>query len=458
MQRRNLLVIDDEENMRHVLASMLRKEGYDVSLAADGLDGLQRIAEQRFDFILCDIKMPRMDGLEFLKNLQGTRNPAIIITMSAYGTLDLAIETMQLGAYDYISKPFKPAEIILTLKKAEERERLQRENVLLREEVQRKYNFQNLIGKSAHMMHVCEIIKKIAQHKSPVLITGESGTGKELVAKAIHYNGTRSPRPFLAVNCGAIPENLLESELFGHKKGAFTGAIYDRRGIFEEADGGTILLDEIGELPQPLQVKLLRVLQEKEIRRVGEDCCVSIDVRIIAATAKDLAQEAQKGSFREDLFYRLNVLPVHIPPLRERKEDIPLLVDYFLQKYNQQGGISVQGLTPPALRLLMNYHWPGNVRELENIIERTMVMIDTATIDEHDLPDYIRNVSKEDYATDSSIDEYSIKKMERRLEEKLIRKALQKTRGNKTRAIKLLEISYPALLSKIEEYGIEHDN
>jgi two-component system response regulator AtoC len=308
------------------------------------------------------------------------------------------------------------------------------------------------------MMHVCEMIKKIAQHKSPVLITGESGTGKELVAKAIHYNGARSARPFLAVNCGAIPENLLESELFGHKKGAFTGAVYDRAGIFEEADGGTILLDEIGELPQPLQVKLLRVLQEKEIRRVGEDRSVLIDVRIIAATAKDLAQEAQKGSFREDLFYRLNVLPVHIPPLRERKEDIPLLVDYFLQKYNQQGAVSVQGITPPALKLLTNYHWPGNVRELENIIERTMVMTESVTIDEHDLPDYIRNVSMENYSPDSSIDEYSIKKMERRLEEKLIRKALQKTHGNKTRAIKLLEISYPALLSKIEEYGIEHES
>jgi two-component system response regulator AtoC len=458
MQRRSLLIIDDEENMRHLLASMLRKEGYDVSLAADGLDGLQQIAEQHFDFILCDIKMPRMDGREFLKNFQGTRNPAIIITMSAYGTLDLAIETMQLGAYDYISKPFKPAEIILTLKKAEERERLQRENLLLRQEVQRKYNFQNLIGKSAHMMHVCEMIKKISQHTSPVLITGESGTGKELVAKAIHYNGARSPRPFLAVNCGAIPENLLESELFGHKKGAFTGAVYDRRGIFEEADGGTILLDEIGELPYPLQAKLLRVLQEKEIRRVGDDRCISIDVRIIAATAKDIAQEAQNGSFREDLFYRLNVLPVHIPPLRERKEDIPLLIDYFLHKYNQQSSTSVQGIAPPALKLLTNYLWPGNVRELENIIERIMVMIDTTTIDVQDLPDYIRNVSIEDCSADSSMDEYSIKKMARLLEEKLIRKALQKTRGNKTRAIKLLEISYPALLSKIEEYGIEYDN
>ena len=271
MQHKTLLVIDDEENMRYVLQSMLTKEDYDVTLAADGLEGLQQLAEQSFDFILCDIKMPRMDGLEFLKTLQETHPPSTIITMSAYGTIDLAIETMQLGAYDYISKPFKPAEIILTLKKAEERERLKKENVLLREEVQRKYNFQNFVGESSHIMHLFEMIKKIAVHKSPVLITGESGTGKELVAKAIHYNGPRSNQPFSAINCGAIPKNLLESELFGHKKGAFTGAVHDRRGIFEEADGGTILLDEIGELPQPLQVKLLRVLQEGEIRRVGED-------------------------------------------------------------------------------------------------------------------------------------------------------------------------------------------
>jgi len=456
MQNKTLLVIDDEENMRHVLQSMLTKEGYDVTLAADGLEGLQQLSKQPFDFILCDIKMPRMDGLAFLKTLQGTHTPSTIITMSAYGTIDLAIETMQLGAYDYISKPFKPAEIILTLKKAEERERLKKENVLLREEVQRKYNFQNFIGKSSHVMHLCEMIKKIALHKSPVLITGESGTGKELVAKAIHYNGPRSNQPFSAINCGAIPENLLESELFGHKRGAFTGAIYDRRGIFEEADGGSILLDEIGELPHPLQVKLLRVLQEGEIRRVGEDRSLTIDVRIIAATAKDLSQEAKKGDFREDLFYRLNVLPVHILPLRERREDIPPLVTHFLQKYNKQSGLSIQGITPQAQKLLINYHWPGNVRELENIIERTMVMNDKTTIDEHDLPDYIKH-AKIDDINGSLAEEYSIKKMELIMEQKLIRKALTKTHGNKTRAAKLLEISYPALLSKIEEYGIEYE-
>jgi two-component system, NtrC family, response regulator AtoC len=456
MQHKKLLVIDDEENMRHVLQSMLTKEGYDVKLAADGLEGLQQLSEQPFDFILCDIKMPRMDGLEFLKTLQGRHNPSTIITMSAYGTIDLAIETMQLGAYDYISKPFKQAEIILTLKKAEERERLKKENVLLREEIQRKYDFHNFVGKSSHIMHLFEMIKKISLHKSPVLITGESGTGKELVAKAIHYNGPRSTQPFLAVNCGAIPENLLESELFGHKKGAFTGAVYDRRGIFEEADGGTILLDEIGELPQPLQVKLLRVLQEGEIRRVGDDRCLMIDVRIIAATAKDLSLEAKKGVFREDLFYRLNVLPVHILPLRERREDIPLLVTHFLQKYNRQSGLSIQSITSHAQKLLINYHWPGNVRELENIIERTMVMTDKKTIDEHDLPDYIKHAIIGEI--DGSLaDEYSIKKMELILEQKLIRKALTKTHGNKTRAAKLLEISYPALLSKIEDYGIEYE-
>jgi two-component system response regulator AtoC len=456
MQHKTLLIIDDEENMRHVLQSMLTKEGYDVTLAADGLEGLQQLSEQLFDYILCDIKMPRMDGLEFLKSLQNTRISSTIITMSAYGTIDLAIETMHLGAYDYISKPFKPAEIILTLKKAEERKRLKKENVLLREEVQRKYNFQNFVGKSAHIMHLFETIKKISLHKSPVLITGESGTGKELVAKAIHYNGPRCNQPFLAVNCGAIPENLLESELFGHKKGAFTGAVYDRRGIFEEADGGTILLDEIGELPHALQVKLLRVLQEGEMRRVGEDRSLMVDVRIIAATAKDLSQEAKKGNFREDLFYRLHVLPVHILPLRERREDIPLLITHFLQKYNRQNSLSIQSITSQAQKLLFNYPWPGNVRELENIIERTMVMTEKAVIDEHDLPYYIKHAAVEDI-NGSLAEEYSIKKMELVLEQKLIRKALTKTHGNKTRAAKLLEISYPALLSKIEEYGIEYE-
>jgi two-component system response regulator AtoC len=394
-----------------------------------------------------------MDGLEFLKNLQSKNSAATIITMSAYGTLDLAIETMQLGAYDYISKPFKPPEIILTLKKAEERERLRRENLLLRQEVEKKYNFHNIIGKSPQIVSLCEMIKKIAQHKTPVLITGESGTGKELVAKAIHYNSPRSSRIMLAINCSAIPETLLESELFGYKKGAFTGAISNRKGLFEEASEGSILLDEIGELSPALQVKLLRVLQEGEIRRLGEQHPIYIDVRIIAATAKDLSREVPRGTFREDLFYRLNVLYVHIPPLRERAEDIPLLVDHFIQKYNDSGDLHIKGITPPALKMLINYRWPGNVRELENVIERSMVMTDNARIDAQDLPESISRNEAEG-ADEGAETEYSIKKMGKMMEEKLIRRALERTRGNKSRAARILEISYPALLSKINDYGI----
>ena len=454
MHGKKILVIDDEENMRHFLTSLLTKEGYEVSLAADGLEGLQHIEEQIFDIILCDIRMPRMDGLEFLKNLKGKNSSATIITMSAYGTIDLAIETMQLGAYDYISKPFKPPEIILTLKKAEERERLRRENLILRQEVEQKYNFHNIIGKSPQIVSLCETIKKAAQHKIPVLITGESGTGKELVAKAIHYNSPRSSRIMLAINCSAIPETLLESELFGYKKGAFTGAISNHKGLFEEAHEGSIFLDEIGEISPALQVKLLRVLQEGEIRRLGEQHPVYVDVRIIAATAKDLYREVHRGAFREDLFYRLNVLPVPIPPLRERADDIPRLVDHFIQKYNASSDLHITGITPAALKTLINYRWPGNVRELENAIERSMVMTDGFKIDEQDLPESVCR-KKTDSLEDTSETEYSIKKMEKMMEEKLIRKALERTRGNKSRAARILEISYPALLSKINEYRIE---
>jgi two-component system response regulator AtoC len=285
-QKKQLLVIDDEENLRHLLRSLLEKEGYDVCLAADGQEALVCLEQQDFDIILCDLRMPRMDGMEFLKQAAGRTGTATIITMSAYGTMDLALETMQLGAYDFISKPFKPTEVLLVLKKAEERERLKKENRQLRSQLKQLYGFENLIGKSPQMQGICELIGKVAAFKSSVLITGESGTGKELVARAIHETSPRKERIFLGINCGAIPDSLLESELFGHKKGSFTGAIQDRKGFFEEADGGTLFLDEIGDIPINLQVKLIRALQEGEIRRVGEDRAVSVDVRVIAATAR----------------------------------------------------------------------------------------------------------------------------------------------------------------------------
>jgi len=451
---KRILIIDDEENFRHMLCVILKKEHYDVETASNGEEGLKKMTLSPFDQILCDIRMPHMDGMEFLKEAQKMGIEATIIMMSAYGTIDTAIEAMKLGAYDYISKPFKPDEIILTLKKAEERERLRKENELLRKEVQKEYSFKNIISKNEKMLNLFEVIKKVAPYKSTILITGESGTGKELIAKALHYTSDRSERPFIPVNCGAIPENLLESELFGHAKGAFTDAIRTKKGLFEEADGGTLFLDEIGELPPQLQVKLLRVLQDGEIRRVGESKSIQIDVRIVAATVKDLAKEVSEGRFREDLFYRLNVLPMHLPPLRERKEDIPLLVQHFVHKYSQSMNKHVLAISPKGLEVLMNYKWYGNVRELENTIERAIVLTDGESIELENLPIEIQNFQDQIQFTTLAEENYSIKKASKFLEMNLIKKALKKTKGNHTHAARLLEISHRALLYKIKEYEI----
>jgi two-component system response regulator AtoC len=372
--------------------------------------------------------------------------------------VDIAIEAIKLGAYDYISKPFKPDEIILTLKKAEERERLRKENEFLRKEVKKEYSFENIISKNKMMQRIFEVIKKVAQYKSTILITGESGTGKELVARALHYSSDRAQKPFIPVNCGAIPENLLESELFGHAKGAFTDAIRTKKGLFEEADEGTLFLDEIGELPGQLQVKLLRVLQDGEIRRVGESKSIKINVRIVAATVKDLTKEVNEGRFRDDLFYRLNVLPIHIPPLRERKEDISLLTSHFIKKHSQAMNKNVVGIDSKALEALMNYKWYGNVRELENSIERAIVLADRENIELENLPAEIQNFQDEIQLEPLSEEEYSIKKASRFLEMTLIKKGLKKTKGNHTHAAKLLEISHRALLYKIKEYGIVEDD
>jgi two-component system response regulator AtoC len=451
---KRILIVDDEENFRHMLSVILIKEGYEVEAASNGEEGLQKSLMFPFDQILCDIRMPRMDGLEFLRELRKAQVDTTIIVMSAYGTLDIAIEAMKLGAYDYISKPFKPDEIILTLRKAEEREQLRRENQLLRKEVAKEYSFENIVSKNEEMQKIFDVIKKIAQYKSTVLITGESGTGKELVARALHYNSNRSQNAFIPVNCGAIPENLLESELFGHAKGAFTDAIRTKKGLFEEADAGTLLLDEIGELPAQLQVKLLRVLQEGEVRRVGEAKAIKVDVRIVAATAKDLAKEVNEGRFREDLFYRLNVLPIHIPPLRERKEDIPLLIHHFIKKYNQIINKNVVGIDQKALEAMMRYKWFGNVRELENAIERAIVLSDKDHLEIENFPIEVQDFKEELQLEALSDEECSIKKASKALEINLIKRALKKTRGNHTHAARLLEISHRALLYKIKDYGI----
>jgi len=451
---KRILIVDDEESFRNVLTVILRKEGYEVEGATNGEEGLNKISSAAFDHVLCDIRMPQMDGLEFLRESQKAGAEVPVIMMSAYGTVDTAIEAMKLGAYDYISKPFKPDEIILALKKAEERERLRKENELLRRQVKKEYSFENIVSKNDKMNKLFEIIRKVAPYKSTILITGESGTGKELVAKAIHYNSNRSKMFFVPVNCGAIPENLLESELFGHVKGAFTDAIRTKKGLFEEADEGTIFLDEIGELPTQLQVKLLRVLQDGEIRRVGESKSIQIDVRIVAATVKDLAREVNEGRFRDDLFYRLNVLHLFIPPLRERKEDIPLLVQHFINKHNQSLNKNVKEVDSKALELLMNYKWSGNVRELENMIERAVVLTDGEKIELDNLPFEIQNFKNEVPMVTMAEEEYSIKKASKMLEMGLIRKALKKTKGNHTQAARLLEISHRALLYKIKDYGI----
>jgi two-component system response regulator AtoC len=360
---------------------------------------------------------------------------------------------MKAGAYDYVQKPFKPDEVVLTLRKAEERESLRRENRALRDEIRKEHRFEDILAKSPRMQEIFRTITKIADYKTTILVTGESGVGKELVARAVHHRSSRRGGPFVPVNCGAIPENLLESELFGHKKGAFTDAVHDRRGLFEEATNGTLFLDEIGELPLALQVKLLRVLEDERIRRVGDTKDVQVDVRIVAATHRDLTAETKAGRFREDLFYRLNVLHIHCPPLRDRREDIPLLIDHFLARNNVRLGTRIRGLDTEARRLLYEYAWPGNVRELENTIERAMVLAESEQIVATDLSERIRE-ARDPVQLQLASGELSVKKTMRIIEEILIRRALQKTKGNRTRAAEVLEISHRALLYKIKDYEI----
>jgi two-component system response regulator AtoC len=453
MSEKRLLVIDDEENMRHMLSKLLGKAGYIVEAASDGHEGLKMAQSLAYDFILCDIKMPHMSGMDFLKSSRDKIGATTVIMMSAYGTIDTAIEAMKLGAYDYISKPFKTDEVYLTLKKAEERESLRQENFRLKERIKKiedSYNFGSLVAKSETMQSMFRIAAKAAQYKTTVLILGDSGTGKELIARAIHFEGQRSTMPLVPVNCGGIPETLLESELFGYKKGAFTGADRNKKGLFQEAEGGTIFLDEIGELPLSLQVKILRVLQENEIRMVGDSKSMKIDVRVIAATAKDL----EKGTFREDLFYRLNVLSIKIPPLRDRSEDIPLLCEHFIKRFSTTLEKNIKGIAPAAMSRLLEYNWPGNVRELENAIERATVLAEDSLLLPEHFPVALAQRFGQDQI-DELFDGHSLKAAQKLMEKKLITKALKKTGGNRTQAARLLEISHPSLLSKIKTYHID---
>ncbi len=449
-----ILVIDDEESIRHMLQMLLGKEGWHVEVAEDGQEGLKRLMTRDFDLLLCDVRMPELGGLELLDHIQSRSIDTTVIVMSAFGSREMAIDALKRGAYDYIDKPFQKDEILLTVVKAIEHLRLTRENQALRRQVDERRGLQRMVGQSPAIERVLSMIEKVASFKSTVLLTGESGTGKELAARALHDCSPRADQPFVAINCGAIPADLLESELFGHVKGAFTDASTDKEGLFRAADGGTLLLDEIAELPQNLQVKLLRVLQEEEIRPVGSSQPLSVDVRIIAATLHDLEQLVDQGDFRQDLFYRLHVIGIDIPPLRQRRSDIPLLVDHFLARQNQRLNTAVKGVTDAALDLLMAYHWPGNIRELHNCIERGVVICEGERIGVDDLPPTIADADPT-YDTLFDSDELSIKKMSARLEKHLITRALEETDGNRTHASKLLEISHRALLYKIKDYDID---
>jgi two-component system response regulator AtoC len=447
-----VLIVDDDESLRDSLALVLGAEGYEVTPAADGERALALLDEAAPDIVLCDLRMPGIGGLDLVPELARRRPEATVILMSAWATEELALEAMRRGAYDYLAKPFQPSEAVLAIRKAQERERLRRESRLLRREVERSIGERPIVAASAVMIEVLETIERVAEFKATVLLTGESGTGKEVLARALHAQSPRRDDAFVAVNCGAIPENLLESELFGHAKGAFTGADRVRRGLFLEADGGSLFLDEVGELPLSLQVKLLRVLQEEEVRPLGESKSRRVDVRVIAATARDLEAEVAAGRFREDLFYRLNVMRVHVPALRDRRQDVPLLVDHFLERFRRTLGRPVRGIADDALARLVAHSWPGNVRELENVIERAVILARGDRVTAQELP---TNVVHPDPGADGArAGDLSLRRARRSAEIEAIRAALRATGGNRTHAARVLEISHRALLYKLKEYGI----
>lgn len=455
MELKKILVVDDENSVRNMITVLLQKEQFDASGASSGEEALQILGERPFDLVLCDIRMPGMDGLEVLSTIRSLYPDTTVIMMSAFGTVDLAVEAMKQGAYDYISKPFKTDEILLTLRKAQERESLRRENIMLREQIEEKYSLEGVVARSPAMVKILDTAKKVAEYQSHVLITGESGTGKEVLARAVHNLSPRKDGPFVGVNCGAVPPTLLESEFFGHVRGAFTDAVSDKTGLFEEAGEGTLFLDEIGELPLDVQIKFLRAIQESEIRRVGESTTIKVNPRIIAATAVDLERAVREGKFREDLFYRLSVVPIHIPPLRERKEDIKPLAEHLLGRVSQRlGGGGPLVLTKEAMKALMSYPWPGNVRELENLLERAAILSGSSELGEEQIVPLLSGV-EDRFVDEEAPDELSIKKAIRDIERRLIVKALQKTMYNRSKAARLLEISHRALLYKIKDYEVQ---
>lgn len=449
----HILIVDDEASMREMLAIMLQREGYAVATAEDGARGLALIKETRFDLVISDIQMPNLSGIELLKEINRLELGVLVMMITAYSSTEEAVEAMKLGAYDYITKPFKNDEIRLVIRNALERNHLQRENLELKKTLGERWSFDRLVGKSPAMKQVVSLLERIAPSEANVLIMGESGTGKELVAQSLHYHSGRKRQPFIPINCGAIPENLLESELFGHERGAFTGADKRKEGLFESANGGTLFLDEIGELPMAMQVKLLRVLQEREFRRVGGTKTLPLDIRLLAATNRDLEEAVQAGEFREDLYYRINVVGVVLPPLRERQADIPLLINHFCQ---QRTGQSEMPLSAEVLNCLLDYTWPGNIRELENFVERCIVLGWEGQVTNDSLPPNMVSRAKRADSCQLVVPEegFELEKWLEDAERTLLLDALEKSGGVRKKAAELLGISFRSIRYRLSKLGL----
>ncbi|MFK8138655.1 MAG: sigma-54-dependent transcriptional regulator [Bdellovibrionales bacterium] len=453
-----ILVVDDEGSIREFLNIMLKKEGYDVTLSEDGQAAQNILKNKSFHMIISDLQMPHVDGMELLAHVKANYPETVFMLITAFGSTENAVEAMKLGAYDYLTKPFKIDEVRLNIQNALRAKNLETENRQLKKELVRENSFQNMIGNSDAMHKIFDLISRVSQSPTNVLITGESGTGKEVVAKGIHYNGPIKDKPFVTVNCGAIPENLMESEMFGHKKGSFTGAIADKVGLFEAADSGTLFLDEVGELPLNIQVKLLRAIQERVIRMVGATEDHKVEVRIIAATNRDLESMVKEGTFREDLYYRLNVINISTPPLRDRGGDIPLLAQFFLKKYTEKLGKNVNAISDEAMAILSNYNYPGNVRELENIIERTVALEGGSSILPESLPPLVQTPTGRKLASANEIeigDEgVDLDKILGQIEKELIIKAIHKADGVKKRAAKLLSITFRSMRYRVDKFNL----
>jgi DNA-binding NtrC family response regulator len=459
MAAERILVVDDEELNRDLLQQILDREGYEVAIAANGQEALALLRQEPFHVVLTDLKMPGMTGVEVIRELKMLAPSTMGIIHTAYGSVETAVEAMKAGAYDYVTKPVRRDELLVVIQRALEFQHLHHENVSLRKQLKAKYKFDNIISDSEKMQAIFTQVEKVADTDSTVLIYGESGTGKELIARALHYNSYRQDKPLVPINCGAIPEELLESELFGHEKGAFTGATAQRLGRFELANGGTIFLDEIGEMRPSLQVKILRVLQEREFERIGGTRTIKVDVRILAATNKNLEDLVARQQFRDDLFWRLNVIPITLPPLRERLSDIPLLVAHFIARFNTEKKQHLTGITPVALQMLQSYHWPGNVRELENIVERIAILKGSGMIMPEDLPEKIARPSLSRSVPGVNIpdDGIDFDAMVETFEKQLLMQALVKAGGVKSKAANLLHMNRTTLVEKVKKLRLEND-